>query len=150
MLKKIALLIQSLAITPRKFLPIGFACIFLFAGVTQASVDNDVCEVASNDSWLCGWWQSCPPKQIDRPSCRPKVTCWGWWPPFCPSGYSWRDVTSAAEVECWHIGKCVDRTSYRGESCGYGARPADQCQTGNCEEPTAEEIEELGHDNVCK
>ena len=52
-----------------------------------------------------------------RPPDRPEVICSVW----CPDQYVRRDVTIGPQCRWYHIGKCVDRRTFRGESCGFPA-----------------------------
>ena len=94
-----------------------------------------------------GWWSTPQvPKVAERPASRKKVIC-DWW---CPSGYTRRDVTIGPSCKWYHgLGKCVDRTAYRGESCGFAART---CRSGvglTCEEATPEERQKNAHSQAC-
>ena len=94
--------------------------------------------------WVWGTGSSAPaPQSYERPSDRPQRLC-SWW---CPTGYSRRDVTTGPTCEWYHIGKCVDRTSYVGESCGFAAK---ECVEGlECIEATEEETDLNAHPEAC-
>ena len=94
--------------------------------------------------WIWGTGSSAAaPETYERPSDRPQVIC-SWW---CPTGYSRRSVTVGPTCEWYHVGKCVDRSSYVGESCGF---PAKACVPGlACEEATPEETERNAHPEAC-
>ena len=94
--------------------------------------------------WVWGTGTSAPaPETYERPSSRAQVIC-SWW---CPTGYTRRDVTVGATCDWYHVGKCVDRTSYVGESCGFAAK---ECVSGLiCEEATPEETERNAHPEAC-
>lgn len=84
------------------------------------------------------------PDQNNRPSNRPRVLC-TWW---CPSGYRRRDVTIGPTCQWYQsIGKCVDSSSYVGESCGYAGK---ECM-GNttCQNATMEDTENNAHFIAC-
>ena len=97
-----------------------------------------------NDKW--GWFKSKPSAGNQRPEGRELVICSVW----CPSGYTRRDVTIGKSCSWYHIGKCVDRTAYEGESCGFAART---CNTNNanlvCEQATDEEMSRNAHFQAC-
>ena len=94
--------------------------------------------------WLWGTGSSASaPDTYERPSDRPEVIC-SWW---CPSGYSRRGVTIGPTCEWYQVGKCVDRSSYVGESCGFAAKAC----VGSlvCEDATPEETERNAHPEAC-
>jgi len=82
-----------------------------------------------------------------RPASRPQFECKFWFFGLtCSSGYAWRDVTVGPSCP-WYTHKCIDATSYRGESCGF---PAKKCVEGlDCGPATEAETKRNAHPEAC-
>ena len=79
-----------------------------------------------------------------RPPDRPEVICSVW----CPDQYVRRDVTIGPQCRWYHIGKCVDRRTFRGESCGFPAK--DPCPSGmSCQRATPADLRRNVHPQAC-
>lgn len=85
-----------------------------------------------------------PAAALQRPDARPLAVCSLW----CPEGYVRRSVSIGPDCAWYHIGKCVDRRSYWGESCGFPAK--DACLPGmSCQEALPLDRKKNAHPTAC-
>jgi len=85
------------------------------------------------------------PVQQYRPEDRPQVVCTSW----CPGGYTRREVSIGPDCSWYHIGKCVDRSGYYGESCGFAARTCIPGVELSCQPATQEDANKNAHSEAC-